>query len=189
MHIRTGSRIAASPGVRVDAQRKDKRASARARDEQGQALLEFAFVLPLLVTLMLGMIVFGIALNNYMELTNAATAGAQALSISRGQTLNPCTTVTGPFYAAAPNLTQANVLFTITITPPPGGSGSSYTLVSKVATPSCGAASTTSPPASDLLQGDTATVTVTYPCNLKVFGVNFAPNPCNLTAQTAESIQ
>jgi Flp pilus assembly protein TadG len=187
MDMRIGSRTKASPGARVDIRRRGKR--ARARRERGQALLEFAFILPLMLILVLGMIAFGIALNNYEEMTNGATAGAQALSISRGQTLNPCTTVTGPFYAATPKLTQANLKFTITVTPPPSGSGTTYTLVTNQATPSCAAATTTSAPASDLIEGDTATVKVTYPCNLTVFGVKFAPTGCTLTAQTAESIQ
>lgn len=159
------------------------------KGERGQALYEFALVLPILGMMVLGVIVFGIALNNYLEMTNASAAGAQALAISRGQTLNPCTTVSGPFYNAAPNLTQANLKFTITIGPPPGGTGSSYTLASNQASPSCPASSPSSPPASDLTQGATATVAVTYPCNLTVFGVRFGPNTCTLTAQTAESIQ
>ena len=178
MHI--GSRTAASPGVRVNARRRGKR--ARARDERGQALLEFAYLLPILVTLMLGMIVFGVALNNYLEMTNAVTAGAQALAVSRGQTLDPCKTVSAPVFAATPNLTQANLKFTITI--------AGYSpLASNQANPSCAAPNTTSAPASDLTQGGTATVMVTYPCNLKVFGTNFASSTCTLTAQTAESIQ
>jgi len=37
-------------------------------------------------------------------------------------------------------------------------------------------------------QGQAASVTVTYPCNLKLFNYNPAPN-CLLTAQTTEVIQ
>src|SRR5271170_2799538 len=121
--------------VRVEVRSNGNR--PRFRREDGQAALELALVLPLLMTVLFGIIVFGMALNNYIVLTNAATAGVQALSISRGQTLNPCTTVTAPFYSAAPNLTAANVLFTIVVTPPPGGSGSTYTLTNKTASPTC----------------------------------------------------
>jgi Flp pilus assembly protein TadG len=182
------SREAASPGVQDIARCSVTR--ARARSERGQALLEFAYLLPILLILLLGMIAFGMTLNNYLEMTNGVTAGAQALAISRGQTLDPCATSAGPFYNATPNLTSANAKFTITISPAPGGSGSTYVLASNQANPTCAAASTTSAPASDLTQGATATVKVTYPCNLKVFGVNFAPGgTCTLTAQSAESIQ
>jgi Flp pilus assembly protein TadG len=164
-------------------------ARAGARGERGQAMLEFAFLLPILLILLLGMIVFGIALNNYMELTNGTTSGAQAVAISRGQTTDPCQTAATPFYGAAPNLTQANVSFTITTSTGPGGSGTTETLWSTGANPSCPASSTTSPPASYLISGGTITIKTTYPCNLKVLGVNFAPSTCTLTAQTAESIQ
>jgi len=191
MDKRIDSRTGSSPGARVNALFRNLFAGrwAQALDERGQALLEFAYLLPILLVLLLGMIAFGITLNNYLEMTNGVTGGAQALAISRGQTLNPCTTVSGPVFGATPNLTQSNMLFTITIGPAPGGSGSSFTLASNTANPTCGAANTTSAPASDLTQGAMATVKVTYPCNLKVFGVNFAPSGCTLTAQTAESIQ
>ncbi len=178
-------------GRRTEVRGNDRCRSARAgaRSERGQALLEFAFLLPVLMVVLLGMIVFGIALNNYMELTNGTTAGAQAVSISRGQTIDPCQTAATPFNAAAPNLITGNVSFTITTSTGPGGSGTSQTLWSSGASPSCPAANTTSPPASYLVQGGTITVKATYPCNLKVFGINFAPSTCTLTAQTAEAIQ
>jgi len=183
MDMPIGRRTEASMESRVNARRTEERSGGRG--ERGQAMFEFALLLPILMLILLGMIVFGIAMNNYLEMTNGATAGAQALAISRGQTIDPCMTVSGPFYAAAPNLTQANLKFTITITQ----GGSANVLVNNTANPSCPAASTTSPPASYLVQSATATVNVTYPCNLKVFGINFAPSTCTLTAQTAESVQ
>jgi len=176
----TAKRSTAPMDLRVNA-----RSAGERKGERGQAMFEFALLLPILMLILLGMIVFGIAMNNYLEMTNGATAGAQALAISRGQTLDPCMTVSGPFFAAAPNLTQANLKFTITVTQ----GGSSNVLVSNTANPSCPAANTTSPPASYLTQGATATVTVTYPCNLKIFGINFAPPTATFTAQTAESVQ
>ncbi len=190
MDMRIGTRTAAPHGVCADARSGRNQALVRAHGQKGQSLVEFALVLPILLALLIGVVVFGIALNHYLVLTNATTAGVQALSIARGQTINPCTTVTGPFYGAAPNLTQANLLFTITITPPPGGSGTSYTLVSlSRPPPRAQPRSTTMPPASDLIQNYTATVTVTYPCNLTFLGFNFAPGGCTLTAQTAEVVQ
>lgn len=159
-----------------------------ARDERGSAIIEFALVLPMLMIVLVGIIVFGIAFNNQITLTAAANMAAQALSTSRGQTTNPCTTTAGPVYSVAPTLSQANLKFTITISPPSGGTGATYTLASSQVSPSCAATSTTTAPATDLVQGDVASVTVTYPCNLAVYGHNYAPN-CTLTAQTAEVIQ
>jgi Flp pilus assembly protein TadG len=176
-----------SCGGQVSARCRSTRADAR--NERGQALLEFAYLLPILLVLLLGIVSFVMTLNNYLEMTNGTTGGAQALAVSRGQTLDPCMTATGPFFATTPNLTAANAKFTITISPAPGGSGTTYTLATNQANPSCPATSTSNPPASDLTQGATATVKVTYPCNLKVFTFNFAPGGCTLTTQAAESIQ
>ena len=46
-------------------------------------MTEFALVLPLLVTLLFGMIQFGIAFNNYITLTDAVRAGARKGAVSR----------------------------------------------------------------------------------------------------------
>ena len=42
----------------------------------GQAIVEFAIVLPLLLALVLGIVQFAIAFNNYLTLTDAVRAGA-----------------------------------------------------------------------------------------------------------------
>jgi Flp pilus assembly protein TadG len=141
------------------------------KTDAGQALLEFALVLPLLLALVLGIIFFGIALNNYITLTNATNIGAQLLSFSRNQTTDPCQTTSQAVYAAAPNLTQANLKFTIAL--------NGTNVVTNAASPSCSTAA--------LVAGQSAAVTVTYPCNLTFF--TFNPGSCTLTAQTAEVIQ
>ena len=176
MHM--GSRTAASPGVRVEARSGAKQALARARDEQGQALVEFALILSLLLALLLGIIVLGVAFNNYLTLTNAVNMGAQALSISRGETTDPCMTTSQAVYAAAPNFTQANLQFTIVL----WTSSTTSTTVGPVANPTCSGDQTL------LTAGQQAAVTVTYPCKIKFFGFNPAPN-CTLTAQTSEAVQ
>lgn len=170
MHI--GSQTGASPGVRVEARSSGKQ--ARARDEQGQALLEFAFVLPVLLTLLLGVIVFGLALQNYLSLTNATNLSAQLLSMSRGQTLDPCQTTSQAVYAAAPNLIQANLKFTIVL--------NGTTVTNNQKAPSCSGGQ------QYLVASQNAQVTVTYPCNLNFFLFNPAPG-CTLTAQTTEIVQ
>ncbi len=77
---------AVSPNGNTAARASWNRAWLRARNEEGQALLEFAYVVPLLLALVLGIIMFGAALNNYLVLTDATAVGARVLSISRGQT-------------------------------------------------------------------------------------------------------
>jgi hypothetical protein len=91
------------------------------------------------------------------------------MAMSRGNTTDPCNTAVQAFYSAAPNLTQSNLTFTFAFN---GGSGTTAKTCSSQA----------------LVEGQNAQVKVTYPCNLTVMGVNFAPS-CTLTAQTAEAIE
>jgi Flp pilus assembly protein TadG len=58
------------------------------RNSDGQALVEFALVLPLLALLLLAVIQFGIVFNNYIDLTDAVRAGARTAAVSR-QTTDP----------------------------------------------------------------------------------------------------
>lgn len=55
----------------------------RCRQEEGQALVEFALVLPLFVTLLFAIIQFGIAFHDYLVLTDAVRAGARTAAVSR----------------------------------------------------------------------------------------------------------
>ncbi len=143
------------------------RTRLRGNNEDGQALIEFAFSVPLLLLLVTGIAAFGIVLNNYQELTNATSASAQTLSMSRGQTSDPCGTTAQAFYAAAPTLHRGNLAFTITLNG------------TNVGGTSCSSAT--------LVENQTAQVTVTYPCNFPlVYGLNLS---CTLRSQTAEAIQ
>jgi Flp pilus assembly protein TadG len=60
-----------------------KRFLHRVRNENGQAMVEFALVLPILMALLLGIIQFGIVFNNYITLTDATRAGARKAAVSR----------------------------------------------------------------------------------------------------------
>jgi Flp pilus assembly protein TadG len=145
-----------------------------ARRERGQSTVEFAIVAPLLLTLIVAMVVFGIAYNNYLSLTFATDAGSQLLSISRGQTTDPCQTASQAVFSAAPQLTQSNLKFSIVL--------GTNTVASNSANPSCSGSQ------QYLVQSQNAQVTVTYPCNLNILGFNPVPN-CALTAQTTMLIQ
>jgi hypothetical protein len=87
------------------------------------------------------------------------------------QTADPCATTAAAIEHAAPFLAPANITFTFVL------NGNSYS----GATCPAGAA--------NMAQGAAATVTATYPCNLSVFGHNYAPSNCTMTAQTTEIIQ
>jgi Flp pilus assembly protein TadG len=60
-----------------------RRPSDVLRREDGQAITEFALILPVLVALLLGIIQFGIVFNNYLTITDAARAGARKAAVSR----------------------------------------------------------------------------------------------------------
>ena len=145
------------------------RLATRFRGRRGQSLVEFSLIMPVLFLAMTGMLSFGMAMHDYLALTNGVNYGAQVLSMSRGQTTDPCATAAAAVQSAAPSLTSANLSYTISV------NGTSYT----------GTTCTTG--AANMVQGTTARVTVGYPCVLAVYGMN-AP-ACGLKAATSELIQ
>ena len=142
---------------------------------RGSAVIEIALCLPILLLVMTGIFTFGVAINNYLILTNATAIGAQAVAVSRGTSTgnDPCNTAYTAITAAAPLLSSSGVSLTLVL------NGTSYSGTT------CG--STTTAPA-NLIQGVTAQVTAQYPCSLGVYGNNYVPG-CKLTAQIAEIIQ
>jgi Flp pilus assembly protein TadG len=52
-------------------------------DEQGQAMVEFALVLPILVLLLFSVIQLGMVYKNYLALTDAVRAGARKAAVAR----------------------------------------------------------------------------------------------------------
>jgi Flp pilus assembly protein TadG len=48
------------------------------KNHKGQSLVEFAIILPLLLLLVIGIIEFGMMLNSYLAINNAAREGARA---------------------------------------------------------------------------------------------------------------
>lgn len=139
------------------------------RDTEGAAAVEFGLIAPLLVMLLLGIMEFGLVLNNYVELTNAARAAGRVLAISRTST-TPWTNATNAFYASTPNMTTANITITLSVNGTACGSDST-----------CAAALATA-------EGDPSELTATYPCNLDILNVNFVSG-CTLSAQTTEQVE
>ena len=145
------------------------------KNDEGVSAIEFAIIAPVLLTIVLGVFQFGIAMNQYLNLTNAAAQGALTLALSRGTTTPYTATTTVidlpglPPTAAAPNLAAAQTTITVKING-----------VACTNDATCSAA---------LVAGQAALVKATYPCNLVVMGVNYAPNGCTLNAQSAQMIQ
>ena len=55
----------------------------REQKEKGQALVEFAVILPVLLMVLWGIFQFGIAFNDYIQVTSAAREGARKAAVSR----------------------------------------------------------------------------------------------------------
>ena len=150
------------------------RFNGRRLDEHGQTMVEFALALPVLLLILVGTVMFGVALSNYATLTFATNAAAQQLSFSRGPSGDPCNLTATTLQKAAPGLNSSNLKYTIVL--------NGVTAANNVASPTC------SGDQSDLVVSETASVTVTYPCNLQILTYNPAPS-CLLTAQTSVIIQ
>jgi Flp pilus assembly protein TadG len=144
-------------------------------DDSGQSLVEFALTLPVLLLVFTGICTFGLAMNNYLTLTEATSVGARQVAVSRAQTLDPCAIASAAVYAAAPSMTQSKFTFTFTF------NGVNYSGAS------CASTSMTTGAAGNLKQGTPAMVNITYPCNLVAYKYNFGT--CNLQAQTTEVVQ
>jgi Flp pilus assembly protein TadG len=84
------------------------RKSISLRNQQGQAMTEFALVLPILALLLFGVIQFGIVFNNYITLTDATRAGARKATVSR-RDADPRATCIAAVRASANNLIQSRL--------------------------------------------------------------------------------
>jgi Flp pilus assembly protein TadG len=80
------------------------------RQEDGQGMVEFAMVLPILMAVMLGIVQFGIIFNNYETLTDASRVAARRAATSRFIGDNGASAVTAAKNAASNlNLTPAQI--------------------------------------------------------------------------------
>jgi Flp pilus assembly protein TadG len=145
-------------------------------EDEGSSLIEFALTLPVLLLVVTGTMTFGIAMNNYLSLTQATGVGARAIAIGRGQTLDPCSTGSSAFITSAPTLNSSKLTFSYVF------NGVAYSGTT------CSSSSTTTGAAGNLVQGQPAVMTVTYPCSLIAYNKNFVP-VCNLQAQLTEVVQ
>jgi len=150
-------------------------AGKRGRGEDGQALVEFAIVLPLLLILVTGIIQFGLLFNKYITLTDAVRSGAQTLALGRGLS-DPC----DPAVLQAVNSATAIGLTSAQVTPS-FASGSDY----------CGSGTytynTSGNTAGNEGEGDQGTLTATQPFTLSVFGLGIMS--LNLSASASDAIE
>jgi Flp pilus assembly protein TadG len=83
------------------------------RSERGQAMTEFAIVLPVLLLLLLGIVQLGVVWRDYVAVTDAARAGARKAAVSRYT--NPQTAGCSTVRSSAADLNQSRLTCTVTV--------------------------------------------------------------------------
>ena len=132
--------------------------------DEGQSLVEFGLVAPLLLVVLTGIFSFGIILTQYEVLTDSVSAGARAFALSRLQTTpalaasDPCAYAISVLEAAAPNLNSSSLTFAITYT-----NNQSSTPVVTNYTTSCTSL------AGNMHSADQVQIVATYPVTPMVF--------------------
>ncbi|HUD57828.1 MAG TPA: TadE/TadG family type IV pilus assembly protein [Terracidiphilus sp.] len=151
-------------------------------DSEGNALVEMAVTLPLIMLIMTGIFSFSMALYQKLQLAEAVAAAGRQLAVDRGSH-DPCADVMNAIYNGAPGLSQTSlnqgIVITINGTTEPSGS--------------CPGPGTTGASA-DLssAQGKNAQVQVTYPITLSVvniWGSGQGFGNVNLISQVTEVVQ
>jgi Flp pilus assembly protein TadG len=155
--------------------------------DEGQALVEFAMVMPLLVLLTMGLFMFGIYIANYQMLLTAVNSGGMALSRDRNVgagTGDPCLDVLNAMKQSAPTLNLAsltNISITMNGNTAVTGTGSSFSCSSD-------ATEMNTPTVDGNVTGGTVSVSATYssPCHIPNF-FGLAKIACQpLSAQITE---
>jgi len=134
--------------------------------EDGQGVVEFAVVLPLLMAILLGIVQFGIIFNNYETLTDASRVAARRAATSRFLGDSGASARTAAKNAAS-NLNLTDPEIDIQSCAPP-------------ATYPCATQNWTTP-------GDEVTVKLTYPYDIKI--LDWTVKSGNLTAVTKERLE
>jgi Flp pilus assembly protein TadG len=94
-----------------------KKPTLRKRGQRGQAMVEFAIIVPILLTVLLGIMQLGVVYNNWVTLTDAARAGARKGAVCRSSCSPSATAATtSAVQASAANLNQSKLGVTVTST-------------------------------------------------------------------------
>jgi Flp pilus assembly protein TadG len=142
---------------------------AIARDNRGGAIVETAVSLPVILLLMTGIFSFSIAMHQKLALDEAVSAGGRVLAVERGDT-DPCKAAASAVYAAAPTLSQSNMTISFVLNGVSVGSGV-----------------TTCAGTANMVTGQPAQITATYPTSISVYGKSLGT--FNLGTQITEVVQ
>ena len=141
---------------------RERARGQRRRREEGQAVIEMALILPVLLLLIAGIVKFGLVYNNHIILTDSVRVGSRQLALGRGLP-DACAPAVKRLKDSAENLDTSKIVVAAPIF---GGTSSCNTM----------------------FQGDASTISATYPCELTVFGIDFFPN-CRLKASATEAVE
>jgi len=100
---------------------------ANLRNDRGQALAEFALVLPLLLAVVTAIAELGLTFNRYLMLTDAARTGARVAAVSADAT-DPVSTAKAAVRSAAPDLDQSKLIPVVTPSTTPWPAGTPVTV-------------------------------------------------------------
>jgi Flp pilus assembly protein TadG len=102
---------------------------SRFRGDEGQSMVEFAVILPIIVMLFLAIWQLGVGFHNYLAITDAARVGARAAAVNRASTTGPCQAAKNAIQATVSTAQWSVISSRITCTPStPGAVGSAYTV-------------------------------------------------------------
>lgn len=162
------------------------------RREEGSTIAEMAMVLPIMLVVLTGVFSFGVALNQYLVLTNAVNNGARAFAMSApSQDGNPsivsgsdaCKYAATTIQNSASTLDASNLSYTITYYSYKGNPGGTATTTTYTGTgssaPSCSSL--------NMWQLDAVTIKASYPVTPVLFG--WTNRTLSLTATSTEMVQ
>jgi Flp pilus assembly protein TadG len=162
------------------------------RHEEGSTIAEMAMVLPIMLVVLTGVFSFGVALNQYLVLTNAVNNGARAFAMSAPSQdgnpsivsgSDPCKYAASTIQSSASTLDASNLSYTITYYSYKGSPGGTATTTTYNGTgssaPSCSTLK--------MWQLDAVTIQASYPITPVLFG--WTNRTLSLTATSTEMVQ
>jgi Flp pilus assembly protein TadG len=143
-------------------------------DSEGNALVEMAVTLPLVMLVMTGIFAFSVAIYQKLQLAEAVSNAGHYLATSRGDH-DPCANAVNAIDNGAPGLTASNISISMSLAGAPLPS-------------SCPGSGTNGPSTTfSTAQGETVQVAAGYTTALPVFGLPFTS--VNLGTQISEVVQ
>jgi Flp pilus assembly protein TadG len=122
--------------------------------EEGNALVELAFVAPIVMLLLTGVASFSMALYSYQQLGYAVSAAAQQVGAEQGLISDPCATLESDVTTELPSWTVSKFTFTAVIT---DSTGTAHTFG-----PTAGSSFSCTSGAGDMALNEPMSVTVSY---------------------------